>query len=253
MTVTSKSQPVLVSFSGIDGAGKSTQIDHLLRHLHEHGLSTRLLSFWDDAAALKSLREGAGHRIFKGDKGVGSPDAPIERRDKNIRSPFMSAVRAALYFLDALSLRQVVKRALASGADVVIFDRYIYDEFANMNLESAVACLYVRTLMKLVPKPAFGFVLDANPVDARARKPEYPLEFLISNRDMYLRLTQVLGGMLVIPAGPLAEAKAEVVRYFPPSLFGRVSLERCVKVTPIDSQSDSKKELDGDGPRPIAI
>ena len=32
--------------------------------------------YWDDIAQLTSIRESAGHRLFKGDKGVGSPDAP---------------------------------------------------------------------------------------------------------------------------------------------------------------------------------
>jgi thymidylate kinase len=213
---------MLVSFSGIDGAGKSTQIANLQANLEQSGLTVKLITFWDDVATLKPLREGAGHKVFKGDKGVGTPDAPIERRDKNVQSPMMSLVRMAIYCLDALSLRSKAKQAIRSNADVVIFDRYLYDELANLNLANGAMRFYARLLMKLVPRPAVSLVIDADPVLARARKPEYPLDFLHSNRHAYLTLSEVLGGITVIRPGALDDMKASVVhcvrREFPPTL-----------------------------------
>jgi thymidylate kinase len=214
MPLHAKKRPVmLVSFSGIDGAGKSTQIENLHAHLEANGLKVQHITFWDDVARLKGIREGAGHKIFKGDKGVGSPDAPISRRDKNVRSPLMSLVRLALYAIDALSLRRIAKQVIQNGtADVIIFDRYLYDELANLNLKSAAMRLYIRLLLRLVPKPDSPFVLDADPVQAFARKPEYPLDFLHLNRNAYIELSELVGGVNIIPSLPLDEAKAEVVR-----------------------------------------
>ena len=205
---------MLISFSGIDGAGKSTQIANLCEHLRAADLSVKLVTFWDDVARLKPIREGVGHKVFKGDKGVGTPEAPIRRRDKNVQSPLMTLFRMALYVNDALSLRSVTKRVVRSKADVVIFDRYLYDELANLDLGSAVILSYVRQVLRLVRRPDVSFILDADPAQAFARKPEYPLDFLHSNRTSYLRLAQVLGGMTVIPVLPMHEAKAEVVRQF---------------------------------------
>jgi len=82
-----------VSFSGIDGAGKSTQIDALCARLRQEGLRVETVKFWDDIARLKGIRETTGHKVFKGDKGVGSPEAPIVRRDKNVQSWTMTSVR----------------------------------------------------------------------------------------------------------------------------------------------------------------
>lgn len=212
---------MLVSFSGIDGAGKSTQIESLRESLHDAGLRVQLITFWDDVARLKGIRVGVGHRVFKGDKGVGTPEAPIERRDKNVRSPLMTVFRMGLYLIDAISLRIIGMNAMKSDADVVIFDRYIYDEAANLDLKSITARTYLRGIMKLVPKPEVGFVLDADPDQARARKPEYPLEFLRSNRNSYLQLSDFLGGITVIPPMPLEEAKAEVARQVLQRTFGR--------------------------------
>jgi thymidylate kinase len=206
-------QPIFVSFSGMDGAGKSTQIQNLRARLMDAGLRVSLITFWDDIARLTQLREVSGHTLFKGDKGIGSPDAPINRRDKNVRSAPMTAVRYFLYLIDAISLRSVVKRALRSDADFIIFDRYAYDELANLNLQNPVARAYVRFVMTLVPRPHVSYVLDADPVQARARKPEYPIEFLQFCRASYMTLNRLIGGMTVIPAMPVQDVEREVLRH----------------------------------------
>jgi thymidylate kinase len=204
---------VFVSFSGIDGAGKSTQIENLAHRLRNDGLFVHVVRFWDDIARLKNIRETSGHRIFKGDKGVGSPSRPINRRDKNVRSAWMTGVRLFLYLVDAVSLRFTARRVLRSCFDLVIFDRYTYDELANLNLHSPILRAYARILMMLVPRPHISYLLDADPAQARARKPEYPLEFLRSNREAYLTLARVVGGITIIDPKPVNEVEADVMSH----------------------------------------
>jgi thymidylate kinase len=201
----------LVSFSGIDGAGKSTQIEALCGRLREEGLHVRIIRFWDDIARLTHFREAAGHTLFKGDKGIGTPSAPINRKDKNIQSWPMTAVRLFIYFLDAISVRYAVKDALRSGADLVIFDRYIYDELANLTFCDPVIRSYVRLIMKFVPRPHISYLLDTSPEKARARKPEYPLEFLRTNRRSYMKLVSLIGGITVVDSMPLSEVTRAVI------------------------------------------
>ena len=201
---------MIVSFSGIDGSGKSTQIESLCKRLEETGLQVRLITFWDEVATLKKIREGAGNKVFRGDEGVGTVEKPINRRDKNIQTPLMTIVRLLLYLLDAVSLRKVTKAALKSQADVVIFDRYLYDEFANLNLQNRAFRRYARWTMKLVPKSNVSFVLDGDPIEARARKPEYPLDFLQFNRVSFLTLGKIFSGITVIPPMPIDDVKAEI-------------------------------------------
>jgi thymidylate kinase len=181
--------------------------------MEEIGLSVSVITFWDDVARLTRIRETTGHTLFKGDKGVGSPAAPIVRRDKNVRSWWMTCVRLGLYFLDAVSLRRVVKKALRSSADFVIFDRYIYDELANLALDTAGARLYIALLLKFVPKPHVSYLLDADPVQAFERKPEYPLAFLFTSRASYLELSKLTGEMTVIPPMPVREVEREILKH----------------------------------------
>ncbi|MES2219408.1 MAG: thymidylate kinase [Acidobacteriota bacterium] len=176
-------------------------------------MKVALITFWDDVARLKRIREGAGHTLFKGEKGVGSPEKPVNRRDKNVRSWPMSLVRLGLYFVDALSLRVTVEKALRSGADFVICDRYIYDELANLNLGNPASRAYVQMIMRIVPRPDVSYFLDADPIAARARKPEYPLDFLYLSRASYFTLIQLVGGITVIPPMSIREAEREVVHH----------------------------------------
>jgi thymidylate kinase len=123
----------------------------------------------------------------------------------------MTAVRFFLYFLDASSLRVVAEKALRAGVDVVIFDRYLYDELANLTLRSRFSRGYVRLLMMLVPRPDISFLLDADPIEARARKPEYPLDFLYRNRRSYLTLSRLVGGMRIVAPQPVPDVGRQVL------------------------------------------
>jgi thymidylate kinase len=202
---------IVVSFSGIDGAGKSTQIEMLRTSITQAGLGSSLLTFWDDVAMFSGFREMCSHLVFGGDKGVGSPEKPIERRDKNVSSWPAMLMRLFFYVFDSLSLSYRFAKAKRSSADVVIFDRYIYDEFANLPLQQWFVRSYVRLMMKLVPKPDVAYMIDADPAQARLRKPEYPYEFLQRNRASYLELNKIDEIMTIIPPSSMVEAHSNVV------------------------------------------
>lgn len=184
-------------------------------------MRVRVVRFWDEVARLVGFRQAASVGIFKSDAGVGAPGAPAMRRDKNVHSWFMTCIRLCLYAIDSLSLRAAVAEASRSDYDLVVFDRYIYDELANLNLKNPAIRLYVRAILALAPRPHISYLLDADPVAARARKPEYPIEFLDLNRKTYLDLSGLIGGVNVISPMPVEEVKREIGKCGAELLFGK--------------------------------
>jgi thymidylate kinase len=206
----------IVTFSGIDGAGKTTQILELQSWLRQAGVRTKLFTFWDDVVVFSRFREFMSHKAFKGDRGVGSPERPLQRRDKNVSSASVTAMRFGLYLADAISLAATVRRLRKSEVDVVIFDRYMYDELANLPLRRPLARMFTRLILGLIPKPDIAYVIDAEPVKAWARKPDYPLEFVSQNRETYVALARLVGHITVVEHGSIentaSRIRSEVVR-----------------------------------------
>lgn len=213
MTTSATTRPLLISFSGVDGSGKSTQIENLRSALHAAGITTSLLAFWDNVVVGVKYREGFVHKVYKSEPGIGAPGKPVNRRDKNMRGWHLTLARHFLYLLDALNLRRVVARARReSGTDVIILDRYIFDELSNLNLANPLSRSFIKFVQSLVPRPDVAYLLDADPVAAYARKPEYPVEFMKKCRRAYFNLAELLGTMTVIPALGIDEARLAVLK-----------------------------------------
>lgn len=213
MTTSATRRPLLISFSGVDGSGKSTQIENLRSALHAAGITTSLLAFWDNVVVGVKYREGFVHKVYKSEPGIGAPGKPVNRRDKNMRGWHLTLARHFLYLLDALNLRRVVARARReSGADVIILDRYIFDELSNLNLQNPLSRSFIKFVQSLVPQPDVAYLLDADPVAAYARKPEYPVEFMEKCRRAYFELAELLDTMTVIPALGIDEARLAVLK-----------------------------------------
>lgn len=208
-------RPLLISFSGLDGSGKSTQIEHLRALLGALGYRSTRLTFWDDVVVGTGYREGFVHRVYKSERGIGAPGRPVARRDKNVRAWYLTLARFLMYLADAISLRRVLRRVRrqrsgVDAVDVILMDRYIYDELANLPLHSRIARAYLKLMQTIAPRPDLAYLLDANPEAARRRKPEYPVEFMRECRSRYYRLASLLGVMTIIPPLPLEDAKREV-------------------------------------------
>jgi thymidylate kinase len=206
---TTAPRPFLISFSGIDGAGKTTQIEYLSALLKAQGLRVLRLSFWDDVAVWSKMRAGVGDRTLdssRADEGSFSP-----RNNKHVQKWYLSAARAGFYMLDVTRLHGLLASEQVCNSDVVIFDRYIYDQVANIDSPSFATRSYSKMLLKQTPLPDLAFILDASPDAAFARKPEYPLEFVHRNRRAFLQLKEIVPQLTVISDAKPEEVRGEII------------------------------------------
>jgi thymidylate kinase len=216
-------RPFLISFSGIDGAGKTTQIEHLLSYLQKQGLRVLLLSFWDNVAVWSRMRSGVGQRVADSNSDHTTLRSFVPKNNKHIRKWYLTAARAGFYVLDVARLRRLLAGPQIKNYDVVIFDRYIYDQVANIFSKSSVARIYGKILLKRTPAPDLAFIIDASPDEAFARKPEYPLEFVRKNRQNFLQLQDIVPQLIVISPALPETVKSEIHRHISRSRIAELS------------------------------
>ena len=95
-------------------------------------------------------------------------------------------------------------------------DVILLDDVDKLGLRGDVVSVargYARFLLKIAPKPNLSYLIDAVPEDARARKPEYPLEFMREYRSSYLRLRN-MANLDLIPPADVEEVHAAIVARF---------------------------------------
>jgi len=122
----------IISFSGIDGAGK----DHATFQLEDgsiaSGSAPNSSPFGTMSSAFSRYREFIELQASRRPAAWGSPEKPLHRRDKNVTSAPVTVMRFGTLIRRRLeSCRKVrLRHEQARRVDVVIFDRYIYDELA---------------------------------------------------------------------------------------------------------------------------
>ena len=203
---------LLVTFSGLDGSGKSTLIAELKALLERRGRRVRVLTMYDDLTFFSYLR--SVRDFLRGGRGRTSPKVEIDAEgNAALGGASMAAwiyqltrnlaLREAVYLLDLLLCRLRLGYHRRIRGESVILDRYFYDSMADIagvrdrrwyytaedaRQMGAGRWLYIRLLLGAAPEPSAAFFIDVPPETAFARKQEYPLAYLQGRLEAYKRI-----------------------------------------------------------------
>ena len=223
MTVAARRRPTRVSFSGLDGAGKSRQIESLVTALGE-GHSVEVIWLPLDVWPQNLVRRlPAGFRSRLGPKrttlvndaaraaGRGARSGGVARLVHALEAIVWAVVATFAAVSVALSLR---RRSSRSSADLMVLDRYRLDSMVKLQCWYAEvsAGWLARVVRALVAAPDVEFLLRVDPQVAYARKPEqFTVAQLTNQARLYDRLVSDQPAVITLDAHTDADELARQV------------------------------------------
>lgn len=153
---------MIVSFSGIDSAGKTTQINLLADYCREHKISFRKV--WSKARGTPGVL--LLKRIVRRDKKMDSTEKS-EYRNEVFKNPRKKKLLYIASMLDLCWYWGIHYRILSMFCKYLICDRYLWDTYVEINQDFDGIDIDKSLLWKMVrhiaPKPKVSFVFVIPP------------------------------------------------------------------------------------------
>lgn len=174
----------IISISGLDGSGKSTQAKMLQDFLEKHNKKVYYFH-----AVQYSVPQALKRFVsFKKNKPLNSENKEIKTGEKPgvIKAgSFAIFLRKIAFVIDVLRFSFLKKKLSKKGFDFLVTDRYFYDTIVN------VAYLQNRNtpprIEKYIPLADAAFYLKIQPeaIMTRTRVPEQGLQYLKDKKKLY--------------------------------------------------------------------
>lgn len=196
-----RSQPsMLITFSGVDGSGKTTQAKALQSAFATCHIQANYV--WNRGGSASWLRFftkwGKKQAQEAQERSTTSTEAKVRSRQQRFRSLWLRWGWAWLTTVELLvRYTRRVALPLLLGR-VVVCDRYVYDTLADwaayFNDPAIEQRWAARVLRLLSPRPHLAYWLDVSPTDARTRSADaLPEDFLSAQCAFYRRLVLLYG------------------------------------------------------------
>jgi thymidylate kinase len=208
---------MLITFSGLDGSGKSTLIRTVRCALEAEGTGVVVCHMTYDVG-LFALAIGARNLIRRAAGGTaGRRKLAVDPRIldsgwKRLRYAIVwnRTLRRIIYLADLVlfaGYRLYVERLRRR---VLIMDRYFYDTLVDVAGPGSWG--WARVLAWITPDPDLALLLDTGPEEAFARKGEYSVDYLARRWSAYQRVFGWVRSAVVLDNRDLARATGEITR-----------------------------------------
>ena len=158
-----------IALTGVDGSGKSTQLEPLMVHLVKNGHKVAYFHAVEFSLANKITRFLKRDKIFEAGKEKAVTEASV----------VSLILREKFLFIDFIRFHFWRRHLRLEGYDYILSDRSFYDsliniEYLNLAQDSTLVRFGVRFLSRFLPKADYPFFFSLNAPDimGRSRIPE---------------------------------------------------------------------------------
>lgn len=163
-------KPIMISFSGIDSAGKSTYIDLLKEHFDQNEIRYKVV--WS-RGGYTSIFEVA-KKIFRTLAGKKLPESGhSKQRDRMFQKRSVAAIWYIIAMIDLIRLYAFTFRIYKLLGYTVICDRYIWDTYVDFSFQFSVEKIQKSILWRILEityrKPDISLFLYITPEESLRR------------------------------------------------------------------------------------
>lgn len=202
----------IVSFSGVDGSGKTTQLKLFKKHLRDNKIKFKTVHIVQNSIGNRILN------LFKSKKKQKKSQKTIEDCNLNKEKKaciFAINLRKIALIFDILVFR--VYYFFNKNKDLVlIFDRYFYDYLINIYyLENRKTPEPAPITMDMIINPHLAFYFKVDKKDARKRKNEQSIGYIEKKIELFRYLKKIFKFIEIKSKyGEQKEINKQVIKYF---------------------------------------
>jgi thymidylate kinase len=185
----------IVSVSGLDGSGKSTQIELLKNYLESQNKKVYYFHAIEFSLANKITEFKSKYCLIC--KITGKCKLPSKKETISVTkaNTLQILLRKIFLKIDLCRFKKLLKKLEQENFDYLLSDRYFYDSLINIEYLSKKEISYNYPIIK----PTASIYLDANPqtIMSRDRKPDQGLQYLVDKKMIYDRISSLFEMVIV--------------------------------------------------------
>lgn len=193
---------MIISFSGLDGSGKTTQIQLLADAFKEKGIPYTIVQT-GRIAIFQYLKKILA--LFNSKKVTQLENIQFDLSgNTSPTKKVLAVIRQMSTVLDILIFFLLYHIPSKFGKTVILCDRHLSDTVSQLYYLKMCSKPVYLFLLTLIPRPDVSFYIKASYKVAYRRKPEYPKSYFIKKAKLYSFVARRLN-MKTVPSNDIQE------------------------------------------------